>query len=117
MRTNGKAARVLSRLQTSGESTTLPQSIEAAKNGSNIALVGIFGGMNASIPMIPVFTKRVWLQSCLEGSWQDQADLIEFLATRNVWPVPDRSFRLEELANAFRYEESGAHFGKIVIEI
>ncbi|WP_425286706.1 hypothetical protein [Agrobacterium pusense] len=29
----------------------------------------------------------------------------------------DRSFRLEELAEAFRYEELGSHFGKIVTEI
>ena len=31
-------------------------------------------------------------------------------------PVIDRSFGLDSLSEAFRYEESGAHFGKICIE-
>jgi NADPH:quinone reductase-like Zn-dependent oxidoreductase len=31
-------------------------------------------------------------------------------------PVIDRSFPLEQLADAFRFQESGAHFGKIVVE-
>jgi NADPH:quinone reductase-like Zn-dependent oxidoreductase len=37
----------------------------------------------------------------------------------DVWglkPVIDRSFPLEALANAFRHQESGTHFGKIVVE-
>jgi len=31
-------------------------------------------------------------------------------------PVVDRSFGLAEIANVFRYQESGAHFGKICLE-
>ena len=31
-------------------------------------------------------------------------------------PVIDRTFVLEGLADAFRYEESGKHFGKICLE-
>jgi len=31
-------------------------------------------------------------------------------------PVLDRSFALEEIAEAFRHEESGKHFGKICLE-
>lgn len=100
-----------------GGPATLKQSIEAVKIGGHIAMIGILGGMEAAIPMIPMLAKQIRLQSCLNGSWQDQADLVEFLAAHDIRPVIDRSFRLEELADAFRYEESGAHFGKIVIEI
>jgi len=64
-----------------------------------------------------VFAKQIRFQGCLNGSWQDQADLVAFLATHDIRPVIDRSFRLEELAEAFRYEESGQHFGKIVVDI
>lgn len=35
--------------------STLPQSIEAVKIGGHIAMIGILGGMEAVIPMIPVF--------------------------------------------------------------
>ncbi|MBC3941110.1 NAD(P)-dependent alcohol dehydrogenase [Sphingomonas albertensis] len=100
-----------------GGPATLPQSIEAVKIGGHVAMIGILSGTEAAIPMIPVFAKQVRLQGCLNGSWQDQSDLVEFLATNEIRPIIDRSFRLEELANAFRYEESGAHFGKIVLEI
>jgi hypothetical protein len=31
--------------------------------------------------------------------------------------VIDRSFPLGDLADAFRYQESGQHFGKICVEI
>ena len=32
-------------------------------------------------------------------------------------PVLDRSFPLAELGAAFAHQESGAHFGKIVVDI
>lgn len=100
-----------------GGPATLPQSIEAVKIGGHIAMIGLLGGMEATIPMIPVFAKQIRLQGCLNGSRQDQVDLVEFLAAHDIRPVIDRSFKLEDLAEAFRYEETGAHFGKIVIEI
>jgi hypothetical protein len=34
----------------------------------------------------------------------------------NSHPVIDRSFPLAEIAEAFRLQESGGHFGKIVVE-
>jgi NADPH:quinone reductase-like Zn-dependent oxidoreductase len=100
-----------------GGPSTLPQSIEAVKIGGHIAMIGLLGGLEVTIPMIPVFAKQIRFQGCLNGSWQDQADLVEFLAMHDIRPVIDRSFRLEELAEAFRYEVSAMHFGKIVIEI
>ncbi|MFT7606692.1 MAG: NADPH:quinone reductase-like Zn-dependent oxidoreductase, partial [Saprospiraceae bacterium] len=30
-------------------------------------------------------------------------------------PVIDKTFAFDQLADAFRYQESGAHFGKIVL--
>ena len=31
-------------------------------------------------------------------------------------PIVDKSFAFDQLADAFRYQESGKHFGKIVLE-
>ena len=44
-------------------------------------------------------------------------DLVAFLTAHDIRPVIDRHFPLEQLADAFRYQLSGAHFGKIVVEI
>ncbi len=38
-------------------------------------------------------------------------------AGRSLRPVIDRHFPLDELAAAFRHQESGQHFGKIAIDI
>lgn len=100
-----------------GGPATLVQSVEAIKVGGHISMIGILGGMTAELPMIPIFAKQVRLQGCLNGSRQDQANLVNFLGERAIRPVLDRSFGLEELPDAFRYEESGLHFGKIAIEI
>jgi NADPH:quinone reductase-like Zn-dependent oxidoreductase len=44
-----------------------------------------------------------------------QQDFVRALEVTGIRPVIDRSFRLEEIAGVFRYEESGAHFGKIAL--
>ncbi|WP_370656168.1 zinc-binding dehydrogenase [Paracoccus wurundjeri] len=41
-----------------GGPSTLPQSIEAVKIGGHVAMIGLHGGMEAEIPMIPVFAKQ-----------------------------------------------------------
>ena len=38
------------------------------------------------------------------------------LEQSGVRPVLDRSFPLDQLAGAFRYQASGVHFGKVVAE-
>ena len=47
----------------------------------------------------------------------DLARMNELYEAGTCIPVIDRSFRLEELVDAFRYYESGNHRGKIVIEM
>ncbi|MGQ4275611.1 zinc-binding dehydrogenase [Pseudidiomarina sp. E22-M8] len=50
------------------------------------------------------------------GSSEQQKELVRALEANGVKPVIDKSFALEELADAFRYEEAGKHFGKICLE-
>lgn len=100
-----------------GGPATLSQSIEASKVGGHIAMVGILGGMTAEVPMISVLAKQIRLQGCLDGSRQDQIDLVSFLEKHSIRPVIDRHFKLEALADAFAYQQSGAHFGKVIINI
>jgi NADPH:quinone reductase-like Zn-dependent oxidoreductase len=51
------------------------------------------------------------------GSPDTQLDMIRAVEATGIRPVIDRTFPLEQLSDAFRYQESGAHFGKIVIGI
>jgi NADPH:quinone reductase-like Zn-dependent oxidoreductase len=96
---------------------TLPQSIAATRIGGHIALIGVLTGRSGEIPTALMMAKQVRLQGLIVGSRRHQADLVGALDGAGFKPVIDRSFPLAQLADAFRYEESGAHFGKIGVEI
>jgi len=45
-----------------------------------------------------------------------QENMVDAINISGIKPVIDKSFSFDELADAFRYQESGKHFGKIVLE-
>jgi len=57
--------------------------------------------------------KQARLQGLIVGSRREQADMVRAIEATGFRPSIDRSFGLAEIADAFRYQESGAHFGKI----
>jgi NADPH:quinone reductase-like Zn-dependent oxidoreductase len=96
---------------------SLPQSIEALAIGGHVALIGLLAGVTAEIFIPALLSKHVRLQGLIVGSRRHQEDMIRALDAGDIRPVLDRSFRLEDLADAFRHEESGKHFGKITVDI
>ena len=46
-----------------------------------------------------------------------QQDFVRALEVTGVRPLIDRVFPLDKIADAFRYEESGGHMGKIVLTL
>jgi NADPH:quinone reductase-like Zn-dependent oxidoreductase len=60
--------------------------------------------------------KNARLQGVLVGSRRQQQEMIRGIEANGLLPVIDRTFGLEEIADAFRYEESRNHFGKICLE-
>ncbi len=57
------------------------------------------------------------LQGLIVGSRQDQVDMVRAIEATGLKPVIDSTFALQDIAAAFRHEESGAHLGKICLEI
>lgn len=96
---------------------TLPQSIEAIGIGGHIALIGVLTGVSGEIPTAKLMGKQGRLQGLSVGSRRDQTDMIAAIDAIGLHPMIDRSFALEDLAAAFRHQESGAHFGKICVDI
>jgi NADPH:quinone reductase-like Zn-dependent oxidoreductase len=43
--------------------------------------------------------------------------VVRFVATAQVQPVVDRVFGFDQAREAYRYMESGSHFGKVVIAV
>ena len=100
-----------------GGAGTLPQSIHAAKAGGHIAMIGVLAGMQGEVPTAMLMHKQIRLQGLTVGNREQQLDMIAAIDANGIKPVLDRHFPLAALADAFRYEESGAHFGKIIVDI
>jgi len=97
---------------------TLPQSILAARTGAHLAIIGAVGGFDIdNIPFAAVQAKRLRLQGVTVGSRRDQIDMVRAIEANGIKPAIDSTFQLEQLADAFRYLQSGGHFGKICIEV
>jgi NADPH:quinone reductase-like Zn-dependent oxidoreductase len=96
---------------------TLPQSIAATCLGGHIAMIGVLTGRSGEVPTGLLMTRQARLQGLIVGSRRHQADMVRWLETTGLRPVVDRAFLLEQLGDAFRFEESGGHFGKIGVEI
>ncbi|MFT4818437.1 MAG: NADPH:quinone reductase-like Zn-dependent oxidoreductase [Pseudomonadales bacterium] len=95
---------------------TLPESIDAVRIGGHIALIGVLTGRAGDIPTAKLMAKQARLQGLIVGSRTHQQEMIRAIEVNGMHPILDRSFALEEIAEAFRHEESGKHFGKICLE-
>lgn len=97
---------------------TLPQSLVAARTGGHLAIIGAVGGFDIdTMPFAVVQAKRLRLQGVTVGSRRDQIDMIRAIEANGIRPVIDRTFPLEELAEAFRHLQAGQHFGKVCIDV
>ena len=95
---------------------TLAQSIAAVRLGGHISLIGVLTGGAGEVPTGALMAKQARLQGLIVGNRPQQMDFVRAIEATGLRPVIDRSFGLAEMAEAFRYEESGAHFGKICLE-
>jgi len=95
---------------------TLAQSIDAVRVGGHISLIGVLTGVQGDVPTMQLMAKQARLQGLIVGSRQQQQDYVVALEQTGIRPVLDRSFALEELADAFRFQAGGNHFGKVVVE-
>ncbi|XUO84936.1 NAD(P)-dependent alcohol dehydrogenase [Halomonas sp. KM007] len=94
---------------------TLPQSIDAVKIGGHISLIGVLTGREGEVPTAKLMAKQARLQGLIVGSRRHQMEMIKAIETANLKPVIDREFALADIADAFRHQESGKHFGKICL--
>ncbi|MGY8527537.1 zinc-dependent alcohol dehydrogenase family protein [Paracidovorax citrulli] len=95
---------------------TLAQSIQAVRVGGHIALIGVLTGRQGEVPTAVLMARQARLQGLIVGNRREQQDYVRALEQTVIRPVIDRSFPLAQLADAFRFQQSGGHFGKIVVE-
>ncbi|CAG9177203.1 zinc-dependent alcohol dehydrogenase family protein [Cupriavidus pinatubonensis] len=100
-----------------GGAATLDQSMTAARVGGHIAVIGALGNATAPMTVTQLLRKHLRLTGLLVGSRRHQLDMVRALDATGIRPVIDRHFPLESMADAFRYQASNQHFGKIVLDI
>ncbi len=96
---------------------TLAQSIDAARIGGHISLIGVLTGMAGPVPTGTFMLKQQHLKGVAVGSRANQLDMVRGMETTGIRPIIDKTFPLEKITDAFRYEESRQHFGKICLSI
>lgn len=95
---------------------TLANSIAAVRVGGHIALIGTVTGIAGDVPTAALMGKQARLQGMIVGSRRQQQDFVRALDVTGIRPVIDRRFPLADLAEAFRFQQSAGHFGKIGVE-
>lgn len=100
-----------------GGPETLLQSMLAARVGGHIAVIGVLTGIDTSLSIGLALARQLRLQAFIVGSRRQQQDMVRAVEANALRPLIDRHFALDDLVAAFRHQESGHHFGKIVLDI
>jgi len=97
---------------------TLNESIRATRIGGTIAFIGVLAGPPPSDLRLPLMVmQQQRLQGVTVGSVEDLQAMVDAIAVNGMKPVIDRTFGFDQVRDAFAHMESGAHFGKVAIEI
>src|SRR6185312_5242369 len=93
---------------------TLEKSIQSARMGGRVSIIGTLGGA-ARIDPAPIMSRRLSVQGISVGSREGFEAMNRAVALHKLRPVIDRVFDFAEAPEAYRYLASGQHFGKVVI--
>ena len=97
-----------------GGARTFAKSMAATRVGGHVVLIGGLGGTGADVPLV---ARNIRATRISVGSRAMFEDMLRALELREVHPVIDRVFEFDEAVDAYRYLESQAHFGKVVIRV
>lgn len=101
-------------LEVGGEKTA-QQSLASVRMQGAVVVIGGVSGFGGAIAPRALISGALRMQGVYVGSRQMHEELARFVEARRITPVVDRSFGWEEAPAAYRYFESGAHFGKVAV--
>ena len=99
-----------------GGGGTLERSIKAVRVGGCIAIIGVVAGAGQIDPR-SIIARAIRLQGIYVGSGELFAAMNRAVSETALRPVIGRTFAFEEARQAYDYQASGAHFGKIVVKV
>jgi NADPH:quinone reductase-like Zn-dependent oxidoreductase len=100
-----------------GGAGTYDRSLQTVAAGGQIIQIGILSGRDLRPNLFGLQYRNASISGIYVGSRQHFEQLHDFLTTHQIQPIIDRVFPFAAAAEAYRYLESGAHFGKVAIEL
>lgn len=100
-----------------GGSGTLEESLRAVRVGGTVSVIGVLAGVEPKIGPRALLMRSVRLQGIFVGSREMFLHMNAAITANKIKPVIDKVFEFEQTKEAFKYMESGKHFGKIVIRV
>ena len=99
-----------------GGAGTLERSMNAVRPGGSIYVIGALAGAGSINPRM-INRKAIQLRGIHVGSRDMFAAMNKAIDVAKLKPVIDRAFPFEEAKGAYAHQQSGQHFGKIVISV
>jgi len=100
-----------------GGTGTLAKSLRSIATGGQVHLVGGVSGFSGEVPLLDIIGKMAVVRGIYVGSAEMFEAMNRAMLRHRTQPVVDRVFGFADAPAAYQYQLSGAHFGKVVIEI
>ena len=98
-----------------GGAGTLARSVEAARIGGQVHLIGVLTG--GEINPTPILRRNILLRGIYVGSRQMFEAMNAAISLHAIRPAIDRVFAFDQAKDAYRYMKTQQHVGKVVIRI
>jgi len=112
--THGAGADVV--LEVGGQGT-VNRSVASCAMGGSVAIIGGVSGFGGEVNPASLLAGAKRMVGIFVGSRAMLEHVMRFAATSEIKPVVDRVFNFDQAQEAYRYMESGSHFGKVVISV
>jgi NADPH:quinone reductase-like Zn-dependent oxidoreductase len=112
--TGGQGANVV--LEVGGKGT-VNRSVLAAAMGGTVAIIGGVSGFGGEVNPAALLQGAKRMVGIFVGSRSMLENVVRFAQVTDLKPVVDRVFPFQHAREAYRYMESGSHFGKVVIAV
>ncbi len=100
-----------------GGKDTFPRSLRAVAMGGTISVIGGVSGFTSDVALRDILGKSALIRGIFVGSRDMFAAMNRAISLHQLKPVMDRCFPFGEAPAAYRYQETGAHFGKVVVSL
>lgn len=100
-----------------GGAGTLAKSFQSVGYGGKVALIGVLSGREGDTAPHALMSKGASLHGIFVGNRAMFEDMLEAMVVNRIAPIIDTIFEFDRVADAYRYQMAGAHFGKVVVRV